>query len=148
MKSAIIIAALLASLAFTASAAKKSNAAAGNQISDSELLALVRARYERDLASDNTANIAKWHGRVVLEEPDETNRTVKITFADGFSLDQKMKKRGPVKNAHNKLSASYKREKLEKEKKKLEDQIAVLKSGAPLKALETRIENIKKELEK
>lgn len=148
MKSAIIIAALLASLAFTASAAKKSNATAGNQISDSELLALVRARYERDLASDNTANIAKWHGRVVLEEPDETNRIVKVVFSDGFSVKQKMKKRGPVKNAHNKLSASYKREKLEKEKKKLEDQIEVLKSGAPLKALETRIENIKKELEK
>lgn len=49
---------------------------------------------------------------------------------------------------NNKLSASYKREKLEKEIKKLEDKIAILKSGAPLKALETRIENIKKELEK
>ena len=147
MKSAIIIAALLAAFTATA-AAKNSNAAVGNKISDSDLLALVRAQYERDLASDNTANIAKWHGKVVLEEPDETNRIVKITFADGFSLDQKMKKRGPGKNAHKKLSASYKREKIEKEKKKLEDQIAVLKSGAPLKALETRIENIKKELEK
>ena len=147
MKSAIIIAALLAAFTATA-AAKKSNAPAGDKISDSELLALVRARYERDLASDNTANIAKWHGRVVLEEPDETNRIVKVVFSDGFSVKQKMKKRGPVKNAHNKLSASYKREKLEKEKKKLEDKIAVLKSGAPLKALETRIENIKKELEK
>lgn len=157
MNKAIIAAALIIPMAsfgalsdIVTAISNKVSATVSQQISDAALLGLLRAKYVRDIESGNHNAIAEWHGAVKLEEPDYTNRIVRITFADGTVIPVKMAKgRVDPNSVRNKLAGNdvaAKRKRLEQEMEKIQKQIEDMKAGVPLKALETRLQALENSL--
>lgn len=155
MKKAILFALMIPPVAFgsisdIATAISNKVTEVKSQISDKELLSLLRSRYQRDIESGDHRAIEIWHGKAQNEEPDYFNKVVRITFADGTVIPVKMKQgRIDANSVRNKLAGNdviAKRKRLEQEMEKIQKQIDDMKAGVPLKALETRLQALKNSL--
>ena len=119
---------------------------AAQSVSDAELLRMVRDQYARDM---ECGNYSRWHGalsnQIVVDEPGSTNLASMVkVFADGFVVTNRFRKATPRSDAERKIIAAKRtEERLRAQIAMVEEQIAEMKAGVPLAALEAKAAALK-----
>lgn len=122
---------------------------AAQSVSDAELLRMVRDQYARDM---ECGNYSRWHGalsnQIVVDEPGSTNLASMVkVFADGFVVTNRFRKATPRSDAERKIIAAKRtEERLRAQIAMVEEQIAEMKAGVPLAALEAKAAALKAKL--
>ena len=114
---------------------------AAQSVSDAELLRMVRDQYARDM---ECGNYSRWHGalsqQIVIDDPGSTNLASMVkVFADGFVVTNRFRRSTPRSDAELKIIAAKRaEERLRKQIAMVKEQIAEMKAGVPLAALEAK----------
>ena len=110
---------------------------------------MVRDQYARDM---ECGNYSRWHGalsnQIVVDEPGSTNLASMVkVFADGFVVTNRFRKATPRSDAERKIIAAKRtEERLRAQIAMVEEQIAEMKAGVPLAALEAKAAALKAKL--
>lgn len=114
-------------------------------VTDAQMLKILKAKYERDMASGISSVIASWHGPLTKQVLDSTNGVMRLIYSDGYEVNRTYQPKPPATVSAAK-SLSVLKKAYEAQLKQAEKELEALHNGVPKALLEQKIESLKARL--